>query len=359
MSEGEQKTEAPKEHPAMGQIVGYLKDYPFLLITIAGLLILSGILIFEIEKLKEFKWLIYAVVLVPLAIQFLLVLVPLAIQFLIEFRKMTPGQERQAAQPSAAAPYSPPPSPGGPLPPSRKAWISVGIGLLLFGVVAATPESELYNQEFALGFLMFALVAAGFASAAMSDVKRQRAGGKGMAITGIVLSTVLLLAAIGWMTEEEAGITVPSPASDPDAPIPPPREAAPPSQAALPSAPPSSPVRPGMPLLDGRYQLLAYQINGIRQAISGAMAVSRQASGQYQWQVQLMVQDPGGTQAFAYNGQFLNWGGQWFIRISGSSDPGWEDIGEVPMEFVFDGRSAAFSYVYEGDLVQSAWGRSQ
>lgn len=32
---------------------------------------------------------------------------------------------------------------------------------------------------------------------------------------------------------------------------------------------------------------------------------------------------------------------------------------EVPMEFVSDGRSAAFSYVYDGDLVQSAWGRSQ
>lgn len=50
MSEGERKTEAPKEHPVMGQIVGYLKDYPFLLITIAGLLILSG--------LKEFKWVV-------------------------------------------------------------------------------------------------------------------------------------------------------------------------------------------------------------------------------------------------------------------------------------------------------------
>ncbi len=29
------------------------------------------------------------------------------------------------------------------------------------------------------------------------------------------------------------------------------------------------------------------------------------------------------------------------------------------MEFAFDERSAAFSYVYDGDLVQSAWGRSQ
>jgi hypothetical protein len=39
MSEDKPKTEAPKENPAMGQIVGYLKDYPFLLITVASLLI--------------------------------------------------------------------------------------------------------------------------------------------------------------------------------------------------------------------------------------------------------------------------------------------------------------------------------
>jgi hypothetical protein len=342
MTEGEHKTEAPKDHPAMGQIVGYLKDYPFLLITIAGLLILSGILIFEIEKLKEFKWLIYAVVLVPLAIQ-----------FLIEFRKMTPTQERPAAPP--ATPGSPPPPPPtGPLPPSRKAWVSVGIGVLMFGVVVATPEAELYDPDFALGFLALALVAAAFAFTGMSDINRQRAGGKGMAIAGIVLSSVLVLAAIGWMTEE----AVPSPAGNAVAPILPPSGTAMPPPAAAPPVSPPSPAQPGMPLLDGRYQLLAYQLNGIPQPLGGAMAVSHHASGHYQWQAQLMVQDPGGTRAFAYAGQFLNRGGQWFIRISGSSDPDWEDIGEVPMEFVSDGRSAAFSYVYDGDLVQSAWARS-
>lgn len=343
MSEGEHRTEAPKDHPAMGQIVGYLKDYPFLLITIAGLLILSGILIFEIEKLKEFKWLIYAVVLVPLAIQ-----------FLIEFRKMTPTQERPAAPPSVTVP--PAPLPAGPLPPSLKAWGSVGIGVLMFGVVVATPEAELYDPDFALGFLVFALAAAAFALAGMVDINRQRAGGKGMAITGIVLSSVLVLAAIGWMTEkEDAGMPFPSPADNAVAPILPQSATPLPPPAVLP--PPTNPVPPGMPLLDGRYQLLAYRLNGIPQTLGGAMAITRQASGQYQWQAQLVVNDPGGAQTFAYAGQFLNRRGQWFIRISGSSDPDWEDIGEMPMELVSDGRSAAFSYVYDGDLVQSAWAR--
>lgn len=351
MSEGEKKTEAQKEHPAMPQIVGYLKDYPFLLITVAGLLILSGILIFDIEKLKEFKWLIYAVVLVPLAIQ-----------FLIEFRKMAPRQASPAAQPAVPASYPHPPSAVAPLPPSRKAWISVGIGVLMFGVVAATPETELHDQEFALGFLAFALVAAGLAFAAMSDINRQRAGGKGMAITGIVLSTVLLLAAIGWMGEkEEAEDVTPLPVPafngiDGVVPVPPHSGAATPPAAALP--PPSGAVQSNMRLPDGRYQLLVHQLNGVPQAVGGAMTVSRQPSGQYRWQAQLMVQGLDGPQAVAYNGQFLNRGGQWLIRISGSSDPDWEDLGEVPMEVVFDGRSAVFSYVYDGDLVQSAWGRS-
>jgi FtsH-binding integral membrane protein len=346
MSEGEQKTAAPKEHPAMGQIVGNLKEYPFLLITVAGLLILSGILIFDIEKLKEFKWLIYAVVLAPLAIQ-----------FLIEFRKMAPGPARPDA-PSAASAYPPPP-PSSALPPNRKAWISVGIGMLLFGVVAATPETELYDQDFALGFLVAALVAAGFAFVGMSDVKHQRAGGKGTAITGIVLSIVLVLAGIGWMME--AHTPAPAPAVDAAASVPPlPGAAAMPPLAALPPMAPASPASParGMLPLEGLYQLLAHQVNGIPQAAGGALAIARQPSGQYQWHAQLIVQDVGGAQTLVYNGQILNRGGKWFIRIVGSSDPGWEDLGEMPMELVSDGRNAAFRYVYDGDLVQSAWARS-
>src|SRR5437879_4230748 len=192
MAESENKPKTPEENPAMGQIVGYLKDYPFLLITIAGLLILSGILIFDIEKLKEFKWLIYAVVLVPLAIQ-----------FLIEFKKMQPRQVIRTASPSApAAGLEQPLAPASLPAPSKKAWISLIISVLLFGVVAATPENELREQDFAIGFLVVSLIGAGFAVAAMSDIKRQLASGKGTAITGIVLAALLALASIGWMTQE-------------------------------------------------------------------------------------------------------------------------------------------------------------
>lgn len=192
MADSDKKPEAPKEDPAIGQIVGYLKDYPFLLITVAGLVILSGILIFDIEKLKEFKWLIYAVVLVPLAIQ-----------FLIEFKKMQPRQTSPAAATPDLAPHQT--QPVGSIPPSRKAWISMGISILLFGIVTATDEQELSDQDFALGFLIFALVACGFALAAIYDVNRMRASGKGMAITSIVISILLVLASIGWMTPRNGG----------------------------------------------------------------------------------------------------------------------------------------------------------
>jgi len=57
---------------AMGEIVRYLKNYPFLLITVAGLLILVGILVFDKEKLEMFKVLIYGIVLVPVCLQFFL-----------------------------------------------------------------------------------------------------------------------------------------------------------------------------------------------------------------------------------------------------------------------------------------------
>ncbi|MBI5039815.1 MAG: hypothetical protein HZB57_00950, partial [Gammaproteobacteria bacterium] len=125
--------EAPRENPAMGQIVGYLKDYPFLLITIAGLLILSGILIFDIEKLKEFKWLIYGVVLGPLSIQ-----------FFMEYQKIAARRaaERDVTAASPAVMISTPapaPVPIATLPYSNKAlW---GLALIVMILLALNETS--------------------------------------------------------------------------------------------------------------------------------------------------------------------------------------------------------------------------
>ena len=342
MAEVEKQTEAPKEHPAMGQIVGYLKDYPFLLITVAGLVILSGILIFEIEKLKEFKWLIYAVVLVPLVIQ-----------FFIEFKKMTPGSSQSAspASPYVPAPDTPRPPAEHMPPPSWKAWVSVGIGMLLFGVVAATPEAELHDQDFALGFFVVAAIAAGLAFAARYDVKRNRTGSKGIATTGIVLSILLMLAGLGWMMEKP-----PTPSAPPTGfgalnngtPIVPPV-----------FTPPAQPTQPGQTLPEGRFQLLVHKINQVPQAIGGAMDIARQSDSQYAWRVQLTTQGQFGPQAIAYAGQFLNRNGQWFIQVSDSTDPDWDGPEELPMAFVSDGQNLSVRYASEGDTIESAWARAQ
>ncbi|MCP5277805.1 MAG: hypothetical protein H6935_05505 [Thiobacillus sp.] len=347
MVDSDKKPEAPKEHPAMGQIVGYLKDYPFLLITIAGLLILSGILIFDLEKLKEFKWLIYAVVLVPLGIQ-----------FLIEFKKM------QGVRPATAPMHPEQPVPLGPRdvagqyspPPGKKAWVSIAISMVLFGVVAALPEMELRDRDFALGFLVATLVATGFGIAAIMDVNHQRAGGKATAVTAIIISAFMALAALGWMTEERGEHVLPSQpplAGEVPLPVLPEAEAvvATPGLPVEPS-PVTPPVQSG---IEGRYQLLAHQVDGEPAATGGTLAINRRAPDRYQWQAQLLVPGFGSMQALHYGGQFIQRGGRWFLRITGSNDPDWADMGEVPMEVAFDGRNAAFAYAYDGDHIQSVW----
>ena len=351
MTDSDKKPEAPKEHPAMGQIVGYLKDYPFLLITIAGLLILSGILIFDLEKLKEFKWLIYAVVLVPLGIQ-----------FLIEFKKMSgarvpsspyPDHEQHAVG-NQAREGGPVPVPG-PAPLGKKAWLSIAISMVLFGLVSAFPETEAWDRSFALGFLVAALVAAGFSIAAIMDVNHRRTGGWGTAITSAIFSGVMVLAGLGWMAEDHGSPVIATDVPLGGADLPPAIPA--PANVLAPPTQPQPPVAlaPGM---EGRYQLLGHHVDGEPAASGGSLALRQQSPERYEWRVQLSVPGFGTMQSLSYGGWFQLRGGRWFMRITGSNDPNWQDAGEVPMDVVFDGRNAAFTYVYDGDHIQSAWTRS-
>lgn len=342
MTDDEKKQEAPKESPVMGQVVGYLKDYPFLLITVAGLIIMSGILIFEIEKLKEFKWLIYAVVLVPLAIQ-----------FLIEFKKLQPRVSNSPGSGAAIPTAAQTTTPENVIPMSMKAWTSVGICVFLFGVVATSDEIELYDKEFALGFLIFALAAGGVALSALSDIKQRRTQGKGTAITGMVLALLLALAGIGWMTTENDGTARPEKALDKFEAL---------SPDAISTTTPGSvatAARATTPSLEGRYQLFAHYVDGVSQASGGTLAVSRQATDRFLWQAQLTTQNFSGMHTLSYAGQFQQRGDRWFMRISSSNDPTWRDHGETPMEITFDGENAAFGYQYDGNFVQTAWIRSQ
>ena len=197
MPEENKQLEVSKEPKSMSQIVGYLKDYPFLLITIAGLLILAGILIFDINKLKEFKLLIYAVVLVPLAIQ-----------FFIEYKKMQEKSRRETMEtaPRDAEALPPETIKNKSLPANRKAWISVGISAIYLTYLYANAEM---NQKIATGILILALVAAGLAFAANADANRHLTGSKGVAITGMVLSVLLFLFTLNIKTSNQTANEIP------------------------------------------------------------------------------------------------------------------------------------------------------
>lgn len=90
------------------------------------------------------------------------------------------------------------------IPPVRKISRWKGISSVVLGVLLLISFSELtVDQETKLGALVFALVALGLGIAAFYDVKRSAnaggAKGTGLAISGMVLAGILILALIGTM----------------------------------------------------------------------------------------------------------------------------------------------------------------
>lgn len=173
---------------AMGEIVRYLKNYPFLLITVAGLLILVGILIFDIEKLKEFKLLIYGVVLVPIGFQFML-----------EFRKQGGRREtlektakivkeNETAVTAKAVHFS------------SKAIISLALSGLFLLIIGSEGQDILQDTNFQAGLLVVIGIPAlllGFL--ALNDTVHGTASGKGYAIAALALSVLMIVSSLNWM----------------------------------------------------------------------------------------------------------------------------------------------------------------
>lgn len=329
--------EAPREHPAMGQIVGYLKDYPFLLITIAGLLILSGILIFDLEKLKEFKWLIYGVVLVPLVIQ-----------FFIEYQKIAARRaaERGAAvAPSAGVTPTPAPAPApapvpvATLPVSTKALWSLALLVMMLLALNETSAEEFHDRDLMLGYLVFAGTAGVLAWLALGDVRRQRARGKALAIVELVFATLFTLSAIGWLTEVNPVPVTPSADVQSDV---------------QPIAPTDAPE---VATLAGHYVLRDFSVGGMPIPLNGALSISRASSNAYQWQAHYTGQDIDGVQTESSSGQFIRRDGLWYQRVTQSDALDWEDPGEVPMLMMHDGTNLQFRYSSDGTEIVTTWQR--
>lgn len=187
----------------MTDIVRYLQNYPFLLISIAGLTTLMAALAANLEKLREFKILLYAVILVPILLQFYLELrnasvTKKAVQVRAEreeirvearppetsgwgvpnqnpdaHRMMTFEDRIEVAQP-VVVPHS--------LRVSRKAIFSILLAIFVgFGFLGGASDQGLINSDFQLGLLLFEAVGfelglSGFVDARRNKVSKPLAG---------------------------------------------------------------------------------------------------------------------------------------------------------------------------------------
>ncbi|MFN2350115.1 MAG: hypothetical protein ABR558_11185 [Thioalkalivibrio sp.] len=178
-------------------IVQHLREHPFLLITIAGLVVLSGVMVFDIDKLREFKWLFVGVVLVPVFLQFLLVFCrQQAQQRLEQTRLMAERQPQPAASPT------PPASPAAAAATvSNKAWWALGLGVFVLLAAVSLDEGDWLDVDILNGLLFFCLVTMGLGLWAIGDTLRKPVRGRGIAITGVVLAGFTLLATLGYMME--------------------------------------------------------------------------------------------------------------------------------------------------------------
>lgn len=187
--ENNEKQDIGPNSKAMGEIVRYLKNYPFLLITVAGLLILVGILIFDIEKIKEFSVLIYCVVLVPIGFQFLL-----------EFKKQGGRRETtiEKTTPDADTPVRE------SLPRlSRKAVISLALSALALLIFANESAEELSDVSVQTGMIiLFVIPALVLAFNALSDTRQNKVTGKGWAVAACVLSVLMIVVPLAGINRD-------------------------------------------------------------------------------------------------------------------------------------------------------------
>ena len=189
----------------LSKIVVYLKEYPFLLVSIAGLIILTLVFSFETEKLKEFKWLLYAIVLVPLVMQ-----------FYFEAKKHR-REDRRLEQEAHAAQQALNSANGIPAQQKRfnvKAIVSMAFILLAFAGYGDLGEDEFANLDIHYGVFGISLFSLVLGVMAWGDIRKNRSKGAVLAGLDIGFSLLLILASIGDITTQEAAIA-PYPATQP------------------------------------------------------------------------------------------------------------------------------------------------
>ena len=196
MDESSDQT-AVSQTKLLSKVIGYLKEYPFLLITVAGLIILTSTLAFDIEKLKEVMPLLYAVVLIPIFMQ-----------FYFEARKHNHSEGSRSGNNANPVNHPVANSSENTNQPvivnrkySTKVIVSVIFIVLCFIVYGDSTEEELLDEELQYGLILFSGIALWLAISGRSEVKRNEALGHKLSITAIALSSLVLLSSLGWLVQ--------------------------------------------------------------------------------------------------------------------------------------------------------------
>ena len=172
------------------KIAGYLRDYPFLLIALAGLVLLGASFAFDLAKLKEFKWLFIGIVLIPVFMQFYV-----EIKRQSHNHRMNEKEQQSNSfspvnhQTVSAAGYS------------IKAVVSMVLIILCFSVYADSSDEELLDVDLQYGLILFAGIALYLSAMAWREYKKGIVVGIKLIITDLISSSVLLLASFGWLLE--------------------------------------------------------------------------------------------------------------------------------------------------------------
>lgn len=208
------------QESVMTDIVRYLQNYPFLLISIAGLTTLTAALAANLEKLREFKILLYAVILVPILLQFYLELRNAAVTKKVVQVRAEREEIRVQAQPPETSGWGVPnQNPDAnrmmtfedrievaqlvvvphSLRVSKKAIFSILLAIFVgFGFLGGASDQDLINSDLQLGLLVFEAVGFGLGLSSFVDARRNKVS-KPLAVMSFITSSALVLSSVVLM----------------------------------------------------------------------------------------------------------------------------------------------------------------
>ncbi len=184
------------QHKTLSKIADYLKHYPFLLVTIAGLVILTIVLIMDIEKLQELKLLLYGVVLLPICMQ-----------FFFEARKQSHKHNMQKLEEAPPTVNSAPATPSPQAVPtnqpkySTKTVIGCVLWVMCLLAYGDSSDEELLDVDLQYGVIMFAGVGLWLSFSALGEIRRKESTGMKLTIANLILCSLFILSAIGWIMD--------------------------------------------------------------------------------------------------------------------------------------------------------------